>query len=181
MALNEGVSQNQTENDVQLVQFKLGGEFFGVKVEQVREIVKFSSVTHVPKMPAFIDGVMNLRGQITTIIDLRRRLDISDNGGRTPESRIIVAEIGSSQVGIIVDSVRDVIRVSSEKISLPHDVITSRVDTQFLTGICRLKEDLMMILELGNIVTAEELEGLEGMEKFDNFDVNFELQQEKEV
>ena len=100
-----------TGSEVQLVQFKLGTEFFGVKVEQVREIVKLGDITHVPKMPEFIEGVMNLRGQITTIIDLRIRFGIVAADGRTSQSRVIVAEIGDIQVGIIVDSVQDVIRV----------------------------------------------------------------------
>ena len=164
--VNEGIimakrNEKQPEiakNETQLVQFKLGDEFFGVDVEQVREIVKYDEVTKVPRMPVFIEGVMNLRGQITTIIDLRQRFGISGDGGRTTQSRIIVAEIGENQVGIIVDSVSDVIRVSSETISPTPKVLSSKVDTKFLTGICRLEDGLMMLLNLGNLLTDEEID-----------------------
>jgi purine-binding chemotaxis protein CheW len=168
MVYNRSEQQEITENETQLVQFKLGDEFFGVKVEQVREIVKFGDVTHVPKMPAFIEGVMNLRGQITTIIDLRRRFGITGNGGYTAQTRIIVAEIGMSQIGIVVDSVQDVIRISSDIISPPPEVMTSKVDVQFLTGICRLKDGLLMLIDLSNLLSEEDMELLEKMDNTDN-------------
>jgi purine-binding chemotaxis protein CheW len=161
MARSRGGKQQFTDDETKLVQFKLGNESFGVKVEQIREIVKIGDVTSVPKMPSFIEGVMNLRGQITTIIDLRRRFDITGDEGRTYMSRIIVAEIGESQVGIIVDSVKDVIRVSPHTISSPPKTISSKVDARFLTGICRHQNGLLMLLDLDNLFSDEEIEGLE--------------------
>jgi purine-binding chemotaxis protein CheW len=158
-------------NEIQLVQFKLGEELFGVEVEQVREIVKLGEVTKVPKTPAFVEGVMNLRGQITTIIDLRSRFGISSEGGCTTESRIIVVDVGENQVGIIVDSVSDVIRVSSDIISPTPEVLSSKVDTRFLTGICRLEDGLMMLLNLGYLLTEEEMGLLENIEQIDGKEI----------
>jgi purine-binding chemotaxis protein CheW len=172
------------EDEIQLIQFKLGDELYGVKVEQVREIVKLGEITSVPKMPYFIEGVMNLRGQITTIIDLRRRFEISEDGGHTAQSRIIVAEIGDSQIGIIVDSVQDVIRVSPQTISLPPDVLSGKVDSKFITGICRLQDKLVVLLDLGSLLNEDELVGLDKMErkgfvkKSDPEEVQVELDQE---
>ncbi len=148
--------QEYSGGEVQLVQFKLGEEFFAVKVEQVREIVKLGNITHVPKMPNFIDGVMNLRGQITTIIDLRRRFGISGDDLRTSQSRVIVAEIGDVQLGIIVDSVQDVIRVSQKSLSPPPKTMSSKVDARFLTGICKQPDNLIMLIDLINILSYEE-------------------------
>jgi purine-binding chemotaxis protein CheW len=145
-------------DELQLVSFKLGKETFAVNVSQVREIGKVERITHVPKMPDFIEGVMNLRGQITTIIDLRRRFGIRSEEERTAQSRIIVAEIGDSQLGIIVDSVEDVIRVSSQNISDPPKTITKKVDSSFLTGICKLPEDLVMLLDISKLLSVEEIE-----------------------
>lgn len=153
---------NKIANDVegkerQLVSFKLGNETYAVDVNQVRSIGKVDEITHIPKMPVFVEGVMNLRGQITTVIDLRRRFGIEGNGGRTDQARIIVAEIDDTQVGMIVDSVRDVIRVSEKNISLPPKSITSKLDSTFLTGICNLSDQLIMILDLSNILNQEDM------------------------
>jgi len=149
----------------QLVTFRLGRETYGVNVAQVREIGKVKEVTKVPKMPSFIEGVMNLRGQITTIIDLKRRFAIEENGGgRTANSRIIVAEIGETQIGIIVDSVQDVIRILGESISPPPDTITAKLDARFLTGICRHQNGLLMLLDLDNLFSDKEIEGLDKLD-----------------
>jgi purine-binding chemotaxis protein CheW len=150
-------NDESTDNEIQLVSFKLGKETFAVNVEQVREIGKVERITKVPRMPGFIEGVMNLRGQITTIIDLRRRFGIDGDDGRTSHSRVIVAEIGEIQIGIIVDSVQDVIRVPTKSLSTPPKTITSKVDARYLTGICKLPDNLIMLIDLTNILGYEEI------------------------
>lgn len=147
-----------TAKEIQIVSFKLGLETFAVNVEQVREIGKVDQITHIPKMPDFIEGVMNLRGQITTIIDLRTRFGITGEGGRTAQSRIIVAEIDENQLGIIVDSVQDVTRISTENISPPPKMVSKKVDASFLTGICKLPDQLIMLLDFSKLLSGEEME-----------------------
>jgi purine-binding chemotaxis protein CheW len=144
------------EDEIQLVSFKLGDEIFAVRVDQVREIGRVDQITKVPKMPDFIEGVMNLRGQITTIIDLRRRFEIDDQEERTNQARIIVAEIGDIQLGIIVDSVQDVIRISTKSLSPPPKAFTTKVDGRFLSGICKQPESLIMLIDLSNILDHDE-------------------------
>lgn len=148
------------EDEIQLVSFKLGKETFAVNVSQVREIGKVERITKVPRMPDFIEGVMNLRGQITTIIDLRTRFRITGDEGRTAQSRVIVAEIGELQIGIIVDSVQDVIRVPQNSLSPPPTNFSSNVDARYLTGICKLPESLIMLIDLGSILGYEEMDRL---------------------
>ena len=143
-------------DEMQLVTFKLDKEMFAVDVTQVREIGKVEKITHVPRMPMFIDGVMNLRGQITMIIDLRARFSIPPQD-RTEQSRILVTEVGDSQLGIIVDSVEDVITVPTNTVSPPPKMISSNVDTSFLTRICKLPKTLVMLLDLENLLSFEEL------------------------
>ena len=153
-------------DEEQLVSFKLGKGTFAVKVSQVREIGKVQDITHIPKMPEYVEGVMNLRGQITTVIDLKKRFNIEngDNAGRTAQSRIIVAEIGDNQLGIVVDSVEDVMRVPLQSVSPPPKTLTTGVDTSFLTGICKMPDKLIMLLDLNNLIeTEEEREKLLGM------------------
>jgi purine-binding chemotaxis protein CheW len=145
------------DSEIQLVSFKLGPETFAVNVEQVREIGKVERITHVPKMPNFVEGVMNLRGQITTIIDLRRRFGILGEDVRTSQSRVIVAEIGDIQIGIIVDSVQDVIRVPAKSLSPPPKTVSENVDAKFLTGICKLPDNLIMLIDLLSLLENKEL------------------------
>lgn len=154
-----------SEEEIQLVSFKIGNETFAVYVNQVREIGRVEEITHVPNMPDFIEGVMDLRGQITTVIDLRRRFGITEEKERTESSRIIVAEIDNNQMGIIVDSVQDVIRISPQVISPPPEVVSKTVDSKFLTGVCRLEKDLVMLLDLNNLFNADEKEGLQNINK----------------
>ena len=148
-----------TGDEEQLVSFLLGKETFGVKVTQVREIGKVQDITKVPRMPDFIEGVMNLRGQITTVIDLKKRFAIAeDANGRTAQSRIIVAEIGDTQLGIIVDAVEDVMRVPRQSISPPPRTLSTGMDTSFLTGICKLPNKLIMLLDLNKIIGDDDKE-----------------------
>lgn len=149
---------DDTGKERQLVSFKLGNETYAVDVNQVRSIGKVDEITHIPKMPDFVEGVMNLRGQITTVVDLRRRFEIEcDNNAHTDQARIIVAEIGDTQIGMIVDSVRDVIRVSEKTISPPPKSIASKLDSKFLTGICSLPQQLIMIIDLTNIMKHDDI------------------------
>lgn len=156
---------DDSESEIQLVTFKLGKETFAVNVEQVREIGKVEQITSVPKMPSFIEGVMNLRGQITTIIDLQRRFGIAGANERTDHSRIIVAEIGDIQVGIIVDSVADVITVSSSTLAPPPKSVSNEADARFLTGICKQPDELILLVDLPTIIDYEELAQLTDLNK----------------
>ncbi len=153
-------SKTYADDERQLVTFQVGKETFAVDVNQVRVISRVGDITHVPRMPSFIEGVMNLRGQITTVIDLRRRFDIDTELDEdvSEQARIIVAEVGETQIGIIVDAVQDVMRVPAESISPPPKMIQSSVDARFLTGICRLTDQLIMLLDLSRVLSEEEME-----------------------
>jgi purine-binding chemotaxis protein CheW len=141
----------------QIVSFRLGRETFAIVVSQVREIRKVEDITRVPKLPPYIEGVMNLRGQITTVIDLKKRLSIASDGpSRSAQSRIIVAEIGDNQLGIIVDAVEDVMRVPKESISLPPKTL-SGTESSALTGISKLPDKLIMMLDLEKVINGVEL------------------------
>ncbi|WP_049796258.1 chemotaxis protein CheW [Methanomassiliicoccus luminyensis] len=143
----------------QIVSFRLGKETFGVKVAQVREIGKVQDITRIPRMPDFIEGVMNLRGQITTVVDLRKRFNIAPEDGqlRSAQSRIIVAEIGGNQLGLIVDAVEDVMRVPKQSITEPPKNLITAVGVNGLNGICTLPTKLIMMLDMDRIMGEDEL------------------------
>lgn len=141
--------------EIQLVIFNLGSESFGVEISAVESIIKMQAITSVPQAPAFIEGVTNLRGRVLPVLDLRKRLGLITNK-MGKDSRIIVAEMNGLVVGMIVDSVNEVLRISQDTIESPPSFFNS-VDTRFLKGIVRLENQLALLLDLSQVLTLDEL------------------------
>src|SRR5690554_1000317 len=143
------------EELLQLVLFRLGDEEFGVNILQAREIEKLDQgLTRVPKAPHFVEGVINLRGEIIPIVDLRKRfgLTLPDLG---LDSRVIIVEIGDEAVGMLVDAVVEVLRVPVSAIeSTPS--ITKGVNSYYLAGVAKIEERLIILLNLERALSQEE-------------------------
>ena len=144
------------KEEIQLVVFRIGEEEFGVDINQVREIVKLVSITRMPKAPVFIEGVVNLRGQIITVIDLAKRLDLPSKG-RTETSRIMVVEVGGNVVGMVVDSVSEVLRLSTTDIEDTPSLIETEVHERYLRGVGKIGDRLLILLDLKQVLTADEV------------------------
>ncbi|HHU51489.1 MAG TPA: chemotaxis protein CheW [Firmicutes bacterium] len=147
------------EETTQLVVFKLGEEEFGVNILQVREIEKLDQgLTRVPKAPHFVEGVINLRGEIIPIVDLRKRFGLT----LPPlglDSRVIIVEVGEEAVGMLVDAVVEVLRVPVSAIeSAPS--ITKGVNSYYLAGVAKIEERLIVLLNLERALSPEEAEEL---------------------
>lgn len=140
--------------EIQMVVFRLGSEEFGVDISQVREIIKVPAITRIPNSPSFIEGVINLRGQITTVMDLRKRLGI--NTSKTNENRIIIVEVGKNTIGMIVDSVTEVLRLLSEDIE-DASHLASGVEAEYIRGVGKLKDRLLILLDLNKVLSQQEL------------------------
>ena len=149
-------------DSIQVVSFKLGSEEYGVDIGQVQEINRMVAVTHVPRAPEFMEGVINLRGQLIPIIDLRARFGM-ERAEHSKSTRIVVTEIGTKRIGMVVDSVSEVLRLPLEQIEEAPDMI-SGVDTEYIRGVGKLDERLIILLDLGKIVTGAEKRDLEGIE-----------------
>lgn len=152
-------------NEIQLVVFQLSTEEYGVPIIQVEEIVRIPEITHIPNMPDFIEGVINLRGRIIPIVDLRCRFKLEEKL-RDERSRIIVGRIVVStekqeeqNIGLIVDSVAEVLRVSKEIIE-PIPPTISYIDTQYLNGVVKLENRIVILLDLPRVLTELEKETL---------------------
>lgn len=141
--------------EYQLVVFTIGNEEFGVEISQVREIVRLIQITYLPRAPVFVEGVVNLRGQILTVIDLAKRLGFSSHP-RGEATRIIVVEVSGNTVGMIVDSVPEVLRLSSESIEDVPALVETEVPEHFISGVGKLKDRLLVLLDLDNILATEE-------------------------
>jgi purine-binding chemotaxis protein CheW len=147
---------------MQIVSFALGKEEYGVDIAQVQEINRMVAITHVPRAPHFMEGVINLRGQLIPIIDLRTRFGMP-RAEQTKNTRIVVTEIGSKRVGMVVDSVSEVLRVPVEQIEDAPDMIAG-VDTEYIRGVGKLGDRLIILLDLARVITGEDKHDLENLE-----------------
>ena len=144
---------------IQVVSFKLGSEEYGVDIAQVQEINRMVAITHVPRAPQFMEGVINLRGQLIPIIDLRTRFGMPRTE-HTKNTRIVVTEIGAKRVGMVVDSVSEVLRLPSDQIEDAPEMITG-VDTEYIRGVGKIEDRLIILLDLGRIISGAEKRELE--------------------
>jgi purine-binding chemotaxis protein CheW len=157
----EGLEQNMLEDEMdgsdetQLVSFKIEAEEYGVDIMQVQEIIRPTTITRVPRAPDFIEGVIDLRGKVLPIVDMRKRFLIEDKD-RDEQTRIVVVNIDDMVVGLIVDSVSEVLRVDNNKIEPPPKIIAG-IEAQFLKGVIRLDNRLIIYLDLGKILSASEI------------------------
>lgn len=149
------------EKELQVVGFRIGRETFGLPIAMVREIVRVPEITSVPNAPAYIEGVINLRGRIIPVVDLRKRF-----GDKSPESnkrnRIVVAEIGRRAIGLIVHSATEVLRIPPADIEQP-DKVFHESEVNYITGVGKLKGRLVILLDLNRILQNVELRGIAGL------------------
>jgi purine-binding chemotaxis protein CheW len=138
----------------QLVVFELAGEHYGIDIAVVEGIIKMQEITAVPRAPAFVEGITNLRGSVLPVIDLRRRFGLPADEP-TRDTRIVVVEIDGITVGMVVDAVTEVLRVPAEAIEPPSPIVTT-VDSAFITGIAKISEQLVILLDLGKVLSVEE-------------------------
>jgi purine-binding chemotaxis protein CheW len=144
---------------IQVVSFKLGSEEYGVDIAQVQEINRMVTVTHVPRAPQFMEGVINLRGQLIPIIDLRTRFGMP-RVEHTKNTRIVVTEVGMKRVGMVVDSVSEVLRLPTDQIE-PAPEMISGVDTEYIRGVGKIEDRLIILLDLARIISIAEKRELE--------------------
>ncbi len=151
----------------QLVVFELADEHYGVDIATVEGIIKMQEITVVPHAPSFVEGVTNLRGSALPMIDLRKRFDLPE-AETTNHSRIVTVSINQLKVGIIVDGVSEVLMVSEDEIEPTPPLITT-VDgdrngrNAFITGIAKIEERLIILLDLGQVLSVGELSELQSM------------------
>ncbi len=145
----------------QLVVFELENEKYGVDIASVEGIIKMQEITRLPHAPEFIEGITNLRGTIVPVVDLRTRFGLSRKEP-TRDTRIVIANMDSSKVGIIVDAVTQVIRVPEDKIEPPPQMSVT-INSAFIKNIAKLESELVILLDLGKVLSTEEREALSVM------------------
>jgi purine-binding chemotaxis protein CheW len=148
-----------SSDERQLVVFQLSAEFYGVEIARVHEIIRLQTVTRVPRAPAFVEGVINLRGKVIPVVDLRRRFGLP-TADHTRASRIVVVELGDQVVGVVVDGVSEVLRVNGATVEPPSPVVAG-VDSEYIHGIAKLDERLVILLDLDRVLAQNERRALE--------------------
>lgn len=146
--------KRQDDELIQLVTFSIGEEEFGVDILKVQEIIRTMEITKVPRAPEFVEGVINLRGKVIPIVDLRKRfgLEARDHDKHT---RIIVIEINQMIVGFVVDSVSEVLRIPSNTVEPPPPVV-SGLESEYISGVGKLQDRLLILLDLNRLLSGEE-------------------------
>lgn len=142
--------------------FRLKNESYGIQVLKIREIIRLQPITPVPQMPAYIKGVLNLRGKIIPVIDLRIKFGL-ENISDADHNCIIVVKIEnqrvSSQIGLIVDAVEEVININATEIEAAPDFGTA-LNTEFIMGLAKIKGSVKTILDIDRVLSAETLSAL---------------------
>lgn len=135
-----------TVEEKQLVVFSLAAEAYGVDIGSIREIIRMQEITRVPRTPEFVEGVINLRGKVIPVVDLRKRFGFPASE-TTKDTRIVVVDIGGQDIGVTVDAVTEVLRIGVDRVEPPSSVITT-ADSDYLLGIAKLESRLIILLDL---------------------------------
>jgi purine-binding chemotaxis protein CheW len=164
----EAVATKKEVTEGKFLTFVLGSEVYGIEILKVREIIKLMDITTVPRTPDYMKGVINLRGKVIPVVDLRSKFSMPEVE-HTQETCVIVVEVGAysntpQQIGIIVDSVSEVSNINSGEIEeAPH--LGQDIDTNFILGLGKTKERIVILLDIELVLSSEELETVEQLAK----------------
>lgn len=145
--------------NIQTVVFAIGKEFYGVSIESVQEIVQVPDVTALPDAPGFLEGVINLRGRIVPVMDLRTRLRLPRQE-RSKTSRVLIVQSRGTVMGLLVDAVHEVRKLPAEAVEAPPEMI-SAVGIEYITGVAKAGDRLIVFLDLDKIVSVEDMKKIE--------------------
>ncbi len=164
----ETASESSTfsEKNLQLVIFELSGEEFGVEIMQVSEIIPVSRITSIPQAPECIKGLINLRGKIVVVIDLNKRLGFSSKETDSL-SKIIILEVRGTVIGMLVNSVTEILRLPLSSIEPTPEIIKSKINAEYLKGVGKVGNRIIVLLNLARVLGEEEIDELNDLTSHD--------------
>lgn len=154
MAVTRSTSSGVLEEILQLVTFTLGDEEYAVDILKVQEINRMKEITRVPNSPDYVEGVINLRGKVIPVVNLRKKFNLDDKGN-DEQSRIMIMDIQGITMGLVVDSVSEVLRVPSSIVE-PAPPMASSISAEFLKGIAKLEDRLIILLDMDRLLGKPE-------------------------
>lgn len=155
---------NENEELLQLVSFNIDEEEFGIDILKVQEIIRTVQITQVPNAPLFVKGVINLRGKVIPIVDLRMKLG-KEKKKDDNNTRIIVVDLESKTIGFIVDSVSEVLRIPKNITEAPPEIV-SGINSEYITAVGKLEDRLLILLDLEKILSAKESDNIKRIVNF---------------
>lgn len=147
--------QEEIEKDQYLI-FTIRSQEYAIQAMRVREISAIPAVTQVPTAPVYIEGILNLRGQLATVINSRRKFNFEQKE-KDEDTRVIIIEHGGFPIGVLVDSVEEVIRIPDEKIQTLPEEATTAMSKEYITGVAMLEKRLIIILDTDKLLSKSEL------------------------
>lgn len=153
-AANPEQRKIDTDGSLQMVGFRLAEEEYGIEINKVREIILVGEITQVPETPEYVKGLINLRSTVIPIVDLKLRFGLPETA-RTDDTRIVVVSVAGKTIGIIVDAVNEVLRVSQEQIAPPPPTVAG-LSQDYLGGLAKLEDRLLILLDIEKILLPEE-------------------------
>ena len=157
------------ENAMQLVGFNIGRELFGVNILSVQEIIRTTPITPIPDSPDFIEGVINLRGNIIPVVDLRKRLNLLTDGFDENNLWIVILNVDNRVTGFIVDHVTQVLKINSDIIKPAPDIVVAGLQSQYISGVCKIDDKLLVLLDFNQILRIDEIKKLKALRYHSSF------------
>jgi purine-binding chemotaxis protein CheW len=162
--VNRENHQHEMEGELnQLISFLIGDEVYGLDILRVKEVIRIREITRLPKAPSFVKGIINLRGDVIPIIDLRDKfgLELQEYAITT---RVIVVDVDEKLVGMVVDAASQVVRMPADQIDPPPPIVGG-LSAEYIKGVGKLDDRLVILLNIDRILTQEEKVELRRMEK----------------
>mgnify|MGYP000671528737 CR=1 FL=1 len=151
--------KNADDPMLQWVTFRLDGETYGINVMQVQEVLRYSEIAPVPGAPHYVMGIINLRGNVVTVIDTRNRFGLQ-TADVTDQSRIVIIEADSHVIGILVDAVAEVVYLRQSEIETAPNVGNDE-NAKFIQGVCNKNDKLLILVELDKLLSDQEWNDIE--------------------
>ncbi|MEI0581323.1 chemotaxis protein CheW [Brachyspira pilosicoli] len=150
------------ENSINLVTFRLGNNEYAIDIMQAKEIIKMEKITLIPNAPNYVEGVINLRGNIIPIVDLKKRFNLEENEGEK-NTGIIIVKIDDVDMGIIIDAISKVVSISNSNIQPPPPML-SGIGQKYIKGVAKLEDKLLVVLDLEKLIVGDEDDTEESIE-----------------
>jgi purine-binding chemotaxis protein CheW len=150
--------------EMQLAVFRVGGEEYAIDIMRIMEIIRPQKVTRIPKAPEFVEGVVNLRGKVVPILDLRRRFGVDSAQADPKKVRVVIVKMAGRVVGVVVDEVTEVIYMRKDQVEATPDAVKG-AGADYLTGVGKFGERLIVLLDMEKVLSGEEVAGLRAAEE----------------